>query len=156
MCLTWQSVVPDMAGIGTELGWLQDNWSEWADSPSPQTLKPPGRFSTCRPIVKLLLLKVRYVDHVDCDVRRTRAATVTGCCPGLRVLVFRHHMLREDCVRAGIAEFVRSHLGPSFVTSPPASMADVFADTDCRTPCVFVLSQVRALMRVRAASSAAW
>ena len=74
----WQSVVPDMAGICTELGWLQDNWSEWADSPSPQTLKPPGRFSTCRPIVKLLLLKVRYVDRVDFDLCRTRCP---GCPP---------------------------------------------------------------------------
>ncbi len=54
-------------------------------------------------------------------------------------------MLREDRVRAGIAEFVRSHLGPSFASSPVTSMADVFVDTDNRTPCVFVLSQVQSL-----------
>jgi len=47
---------------------------------------------------------------------------------------------REDLAIPAMAEFIRIELGESFTASPAVSMADVYADTDAKTPCVFVLS----------------
>lgn len=50
-------------------------------------------------------------------------------------------ILGEDRVREAISDFVSSTLGPRFSNSPSATMADVYADMDCTTPCIFILSQ---------------
>ena len=39
-----------------------------------------------------------------------------------------------------VSNFIKHELGDSFTVAPAVSMSDVFADTDPRTPCVFVLS----------------
>lgn len=52
-------------------------------------------------------------------------------------------ILREDKLRDGVTELIRSHLGPAFVNNRAASMTDVYSDMDAKTPCIFVLSQAR-------------
>ena len=47
---------------------------------------------------------------------------------------------REEKVVFAIKDFVANNLGKRFVESPPVSMADIHADTDCSTPVVFILS----------------
>ena len=66
---------------------------------------------------------------------------LTPCvsCVGLQVLA-------EDRVRDAITEFVSSQLGEEFANSPGASMQDVYGDMDNKTPCIFILSQVRRML----------
>jgi dynein heavy chain len=47
---------------------------------------------------------------------------------------------REDLAIRVVSEFIKVELGETFTVPPAVSMADVFSDTDARTPCVFVLS----------------
>ncbi len=47
---------------------------------------------------------------------------------------------REDLAIPAVAQFIGVELGEQFTSAPPVAMADVYADTDARTPCVFVLS----------------
>ena len=47
---------------------------------------------------------------------------------------------REDLAIPAMANFISLELGESFTVSPPVSMTDVYADTDAKTPCIFVLS----------------
>ncbi|CAM9811362.1 unnamed protein product, partial [Ectocarpus sp. 12 AP-2014] len=47
---------------------------------------------------------------------------------------------REDQLLRCIAMFVGEKLGSSFAESPSASMEDIYADLDNKTPCIFILS----------------
>ena len=55
-----------------------------------------------------------------------------------RMLVLK--CFREEKVLFAVKAFVSTSLGPKFVQSPPVSMSDIHADTDCVTPVIFVLS----------------
>ena len=46
----------------------------------------------------------------------------------------------EEKILAALAEFVDSRLGRKFVEPSPWTLDDVFTDTTCRIPIVFVLS----------------
>jgi dynein heavy chain len=48
--------------------------------------------------------------------------------------------LREEKGSDAVVEFVGANLGAIFVKSPPTTMADLYADLDAKTPCIFVLS----------------
>lgn len=48
---------------------------------------------------------------------------------------------REEKIIYMIIKFVTEHLGRKFVEVPPISMEEVYADTNCRNPIIFVLSQ---------------
>ena len=62
----------------------------------------------------------------------------TRLTPFQKALVIR--TFREDLAIPAMAEFIKIELGEYFTASPAVSMADVYADTDSKTPCVFVLS----------------
>ncbi|CAB1118301.1 unnamed protein product [Ectocarpus sp. CCAP 1310/34] len=47
---------------------------------------------------------------------------------------------REDQLLRCIAKFVGEKLGSSFAESPSASMENIYADLDNKTPCIFILS----------------
>ncbi|CAN0350702.1 unnamed protein product, partial [Laminaria digitata] len=47
---------------------------------------------------------------------------------------------REDQLLRCIAKFVGEKLGAGFADSPSASMEDIYADLDNKTPCIFILS----------------
>lgn len=49
-------------------------------------------------------------------------------------------VLRQEKVCAGIARYVGELHGPSFQFPPPWRLEEVYPDTNCRTPIVFVLS----------------
>jgi len=50
-------------------------------------------------------------------------------------------IFREEKVVFAVEEFVQNELGKEFVENTTTSMADIHADMDCKTPCIFVLSQ---------------
>ena len=49
-------------------------------------------------------------------------------------------IFREDLALSVVSNVIMHELGESFTIAPMVSMADVFADTDALTPCVFILS----------------
>ena len=56
-----------------------------------------------------------------------------------KMLIFK--ALREDKLVFKMREFVEKQLGHSFAHPLPVSMDEVFADSDNKTPIIFVLSQ---------------
>lgn len=55
------------------------------------------------------------------------------------MLVFK--ALREEKLVFKIREFVETELGNEFANPRPVKMEEVFKDSDCKTPIIFVLSQ---------------
>jgi len=49
-------------------------------------------------------------------------------------------IFREDKLIFGCAKFVSYHLGPSYTEPPPWTLDEVFPDTNCHTPIIFILS----------------
>ena len=62
----------------------------------------------------------------------------TALSPFQKLLIYRAFC--QHCLMFAVSDFVGECLGSAFVENPAVSMADVFEDTDCRTPCIFVLS----------------
>ena len=48
---------------------------------------------------------------------------------------------RPEKLLFAFTEYVRVEVGPFFIESPPPTMEMVYADTDTKTPLIFVLSQ---------------
>eukprot|EP01029_Cantina_marsupialis_P009144 TRINITY_DN2137_c0_g5_i1.p1 TRINITY_DN2137_c0_g5~~TRINITY_DN2137_c0_g5_i1.p1 ORF type:complete len:3984 (-),score=1416.37 TRINITY_DN2137_c0_g5_i1:203-12154(-) len=55
-----------------------------------------------------------------------------------RLLALR--CLKEEKVLFMATDFVRTNMGSIFTESPPVSMQEVYNDTDCTTPTIFILS----------------
>jgi len=49
--------------------------------------------------------------------------------------------LREELGNKSISSFVLSNLGQTYVAPPSTSMEELYEQVDCKTPCIFVLSQ---------------
>lgn len=49
--------------------------------------------------------------------------------------------LREDRLQHSISSFVAKHLGKEFAQAPVATMEDIYPEMDCKSPCIFILSQ---------------
>jgi hypothetical protein len=60
-----QASIAELNGLCVDLGWNQQGWGDWADSPQPHTSSPPGKFAAVRPILKLILLKVGVLAGVE-------------------------------------------------------------------------------------------
>lgn len=50
-------------------------------------------------------------------------------------------MLWPDSLLQAIQTYIRCQLGPAFLDSPAASLQQVYADSSCKYPVVFILSQ---------------
>ena len=55
-----------------------------------------------------------------------------------KIIIIKY--LRDDLLSFSLADYVANHLGKIFVELPPTRMVDVFADTDYKTPVIFILS----------------
>ena len=86
-------------------------WKKWACSASPENSDLPGEWNTkLNSFEKMLIIKC----------------------------------LREEKGALAVSKFVFENMPGNnpeiFVQAPPVNLADVYSDTDCRTPAVFILS----------------
>ena len=111
--------IPDVfTGLTDDILANFDEWMEWIQCLKPHSQRLPGKWG-------------EMDDYETTDV-------VEGLNLQQRMLVLK--CFREEKLSFAVSDFVEKRLGRQFVEAPPISMEEVYGDTDCHTPVVFILS----------------
>ena len=121
-------------------------WSKWAESETPEEGALPGLW-TVQPNGSITAEALKALEGMenDEDGGVARKLALRAALKGeFKLTMFQRMLLlkcfREEKVVYAVSAFVEAQLGREYVETPPVQMADVYADTDYKTPVVFILS----------------
>eukprot|EP00505_MAST-04D_sp_SCG-Rhode-Island_P000545 Stramenopile-MAST_4_protein_545 len=130
------------ASIITDL----DTWKFWMESKEPHLHPLPHKWGLPCSLYTHTNSETEEAQtsttNSDSEVdRENQTGDVTAMQSGLsdfqKLLLVK--FLREEKLVSSAMNFVSLNLGKSFATTPVVTMADVYADTNKSTPCIFVL-----------------
>ena len=145
--LSLEQELPDVfEGLAASIITDLDTWKFWMESKEPHLHPLPHKWGLPCSLYTHTNSETEEAQtsttNSDAEVdRENQTGDVTAMQSGLsdfqKLLLVK--FLREEKLVSSAMNFVSLNLGKSFATTPVVTMADVYADTNKSTPCIFVL-----------------